>query len=85
MVRAASDYRWSSYRTNAEGHSDGWLCPHPSYEALSDEPPVRYSAYRRLCESAPPEKIVEEIRSATRRGVVAGTVRRARGRPTKAK
>jgi putative transposase len=85
MVGAASDYRWSSYRTNAEGQSDGWLRPHPSYEALSHEPRARHGAYRSLCESAPPERIVEEIRSATRRGVLAGTVRRARGRPFRAK
>jgi putative transposase len=85
MVPAASDYRWSSYRANAEGRPDGLLRPHSSYEALSGQPPLRHSAYRALCESAPPQQIVEDIRKATSRGVVAGMVRRARGRPTKAK
>jgi putative transposase len=85
MVAAASDYRWSSYRANTEGRSDGWLRPHPSYEALSDQPPLRLGAYRALCESAPPQKIVDEIRKATNRGVPAGRVRRSRGRPGKAK
>jgi putative transposase len=85
MVPVASDYRWSSYRANAEERAQGWLRPHPSYEALSGEPDGRRSAYRTLCESAPPENIVEEIRKATRRGVVAGQVRRSRGRPARAK
>jgi putative transposase len=81
MVAAAADYRWSSYHANAEGRSDGWLRPHPSYEALGDQPAVRLGAYRALCDSAPPQKIIDDIRKATRRGVAAGTVRRSRGRP----
>ena len=60
MVAAPSDYRWSSYAVNAEGKPDGWLREHPSYEALSDQPPLRHSAYRALCESAPPQKVIEE-------------------------
>jgi putative transposase len=68
MVAAPSDYRWSSYAVNAEGKPDGWLHAHPSYEALSDQPPLRHSAYRALCESAPPQKVIEEILKARRRG-----------------
>jgi putative transposase len=85
MVPAAPDYRWSSYGANAEGHPVEWLRPHPSYEALSDEADRRRGAYRSLCEAPPPERIVDEIRRATRRGVAAGSVRRARGRPAKAR
>jgi putative transposase len=85
MVAAPSDYRWSSYRVNAQGEDDGWLRAHPSYEALSEQIPLRRSVYRDLCASAPPTKLIEEIRKATRRGAVAGKVRRARGRPAKAK
>jgi REP element-mobilizing transposase RayT len=50
-------------------------------EPLGDQPAVRLGAYRALCDSAPPQKIIDDIRKATRRGVAAGTVRRSRGRP----
>jgi len=85
MVPTPDQYPWSSYRLNAHTGLGGFITPHPAYEALGTEAPQRRSSYRQLCESVPPSKIVEEIRKATRLGVLAGALRRARGRPTRAK
>jgi hypothetical protein len=75
----------SSYRVNAEGEVNDLITAHSAYEALSSELAQRRSAYSQLCESLPPSRIEEEIRKATRLGVLAGAVRRARGRPAKVK
>jgi len=85
MVAQPREYRWSSYRVNAEGEVDGFIKTHSAYDALSEHPEQRYGAYRQLCASAPPPMVTEEIRKATRLGVLAGAIRRARGRPAKAK
>ena len=85
MVAAPGQYRWSSYRVNAEGERDGFIRPHSAYEALCGDERERSAAYRELCQSAPPPRIVEEIRKATRLGVLAGVTRRARGRPARTK
>lgn len=34
MVEHPADYRWSSYRTNAQGEPSVLGCPHPLYQAL---------------------------------------------------
>jgi len=83
MVAAPAEYRWSSYCVNAEGVVDGLITPHAAYHALSTDAAKRRGAYKTLCQSAPPQRVVDEIRRATRRGAVAGAVRRARGRPAK--
>ena len=80
MVAAPAEYRWSSYAANADGQGPS-VCEHPAYQALGSDPALRRSAYKVLCDSAPPAEVVEEIRKATRLGGVAGAVRRKRGRP----
>jgi REP-associated tyrosine transposase len=85
MVSAPCEYRWSSYRVNARGEINDLITAHSAYEALNGNAALRCCAYRQLCESAPPSRIEDEIRKATRLGVLAGAVRRARGRPTKVK
>jgi putative transposase len=81
MVKDPAQYRWSSYPSNAEGKPSELLKAHPSYEALGLEAAQRLTAYRLLCESAPPAPIVDEIRRATRSGAAIGKQRRGRGRP----
>ena len=83
MVAAPGQYRWSSYRVNAEGAPDALIQTHSAYNALSAETLERCGVYKRLCESSPPAMVLDEIRKATRLGVLAGAVRRARGRPAK--
>jgi putative transposase len=81
IVDAPEKYRWSSYPANAEGKTDSLLKPHPAYDALAADGGKRLEAYRALCESAPSEPIVEEIRKATRIGCIAGKTREQPGRP----
>jgi putative transposase len=81
MVKFPGQYRWSSYHANAEGTTGGLLRSHPAYDALGLDTVQRTSVYRQLCESAPPEPIIEEIRRATRIGCATGKKRRGRGRP----
>jgi putative transposase len=73
MVAHARDYRWSSYRANAEGKSDRLIEPHPAYPGIAD--------YRGLFEGALEESFVDDIRKATSAGYIAGSVRNRRGRP----
>ncbi len=48
MVRAAKDYRWSSYRCNARGRDDAVITPHPLYLELHRDATKRREAYRAL-------------------------------------
>ena len=72
MVRHPGDYRWSSYRANAEGTPDRLIEPHPAYPGIN--------AYRGLFNEALDENLVDELRKATRGGYATGTLRRSRGR-----
>jgi putative transposase len=72
MVIHTRDYRWSSYRANAEGEVDGLTEPHAAYQGPSD--------YRGLIESGLEDSLVTDIRKATRAGYLAGTMRKRRGR-----
>jgi putative transposase len=46
MVPHPGDYRWSSYRINAQGHPGALVTPHPVYQALAGEPEQRQHRYR---------------------------------------
>ncbi|MFC1773499.1 transposase [Pseudomonadota bacterium] len=46
MVYHPRDYRWSSYRANAEGGKDSVLTPHSLYMQLGQNEAQRESAYR---------------------------------------
>ena len=85
MVARAGDYRWSSYAVNGGLASDPLITPHPAYVALAEDQARRGEIYRTLCEAPLPQPLVEDLRRATRRGQVAGTPPRARGRPWRAK
>ena len=73
MVTHARDYRWSSYRANAEGRREPWIEPHPAYPGMSD--------YRSLFDSGLEESFLDDIRKATSAGYLVGSVRNRRGRP----
>jgi REP-associated tyrosine transposase len=45
IVEQPADYRWSSYRSNALGHDDPLVTPHPLYYALGRSPETRRRAY----------------------------------------
>lgn len=72
MVSHAREYRWSSYRSNAEGKRCDWLVLHAQYLALGRSDQARRDAYRRLVVDA---ATVDEIRAATNGGFVLGSTR----------
>jgi putative transposase len=76
------DYRWSSYRCNADGRPDSLITPHPVYAALESSPASRRRAYSRLFDVTMEEETLIEIRSAARNGRALGSERRSRGRPS---
>jgi putative transposase len=72
MVRHARDYRWSSYRANAEGSPDPLVAPHPAFPGTK--------AYRGLFDAELDARIVDDLRKATNGGFAAGSVRPRSGR-----
>ena len=72
MVGHPRDYRWSSYRANAEGIADTLIEPHPAYPGIA--------VYRDLFDDDLDPHLVDDIRKATNGGFAAGTIRKRRGR-----
>ena len=75
MVAHPAEYRWSSYRTNAQGEADGLVQPHPLYEALGDDAAMRQAAYRELFRYELELGMVDEIRRATNGNFALGNER----------
>ena len=78
MVANAGAYRWSSFSAHATGRENVMITPHPVYQKLGDTQEARAYAYRKSFDEEPEgvdrSVIDEEIRSATRQGVlIAGT------------
>ena len=65
MVVHPGEYRWSSYRANAQGETDKLISPHPGYESLGSDPESRLVAYRELFRFELDPGLVDEIRKAT--------------------
>jgi putative transposase len=72
MVRFPGNYKWSSYRSNAEGRHDGIVTPHSMYERLGATPSERRQAYCRLFQEALTPLQIDQIRAASNRGGVLG-------------
>lgn len=70
MVVAPGDYRWSSYRANAQGASDSLLIPHVEYLALGTAPEERQQTYRHLFVTEVDDPAWNLIRQATQQGVL---------------
>jgi len=83
LVAAPRDYRWSSYRANAEGDADGLLSPHPAYLGLAGDALARRRQYDGLFDASMTPEEVDEIRSATRNGRALGAAPKSRGRPSR--
>jgi putative transposase len=75
MVSHTRRYRWSSYRSNAEGKASHLIEPHDQYTRLGRSPDARREAYRTLFREALDEAAVAEIRAATNGGFVLGAAR----------
>jgi putative transposase len=65
MVEHPAEYRWSSYRGNAQGEPDALLKPHSLYLALGQDETRRAAAYRGLFRYQLEPGLVDEIRRAT--------------------
>lgn len=65
MAEHPAEYRWSSYRGNAQGEPDALLKPHLLYHALGSDKTSRTAAYRELFRYQLEPGLVDEIRRAT--------------------
>jgi putative transposase len=75
MVEHPGEYRWSSYRANAQGEACGWLEPHACYQSLAADEQGRQAAYRELFRYQLDPGLVDEIREATNGNYVLGSSR----------
>ena len=72
IAEQPGDYRWSSFRCNAEGESDPVITPHAVYLELGGTEEARREAYRALFLSAADERCVAAIRKATSSNAILG-------------
>lgn len=75
MVRHSREYRWSSYRANAEGRSNSLIKPHDMYKRLGRSADSRREAYRGLFKAHMDGGVLDDIRAATNGNYVLGTPR----------
>jgi putative transposase len=75
MVAHPADYRWSSYRANAQGEADPLLTPHALYLGLGLEADSRQAAYRELFRHELEPGLVDQMRRATNGNFALGTSR----------
>lgn len=68
MVAHPAEYRWSSYRFNAQQALGPWITPHESYLALGASVAERQSAYRDLFRLALEDGLVDQMRRAMSSG-----------------
>ena len=72
MVPHPAEYKWSSYRINAQGEPNNIITPHLMYAQLGLDEQSRQAAYRELFRYELEPKLVDEIRKATNGNYVLG-------------
>jgi len=72
MVEHPAEYRWLSYRVNAQGEDGGLVTPHALYLALGADATDRQEAYRELFRHELEPGLVDAIRQATNGNYVLG-------------
>lgn len=75
MVAHPAEYRWSSYRINAQGESSPVITPHLLYRQLGQDDRERQQAYRELFRYELDPGVVDSIREATNGNYALGTTR----------
>ena len=75
MVEHPADYRWSSYRANAQGEANELVQPHEVYQALGLDANGRQAAYRELFRYELEPGLVDQIRCATNGNFALGNQR----------
>ncbi len=79
MVEHPAEYRWSSYRANAQGEHCDWLVPHTVYRRLGDDEVTRQASYRELFRHQLAPGLVDEIRTRVNGGYALGSARFEQG------
>jgi len=71
MVAHPGDYRWSSYRANAQGRANALLAPHSAFELIAADAESRRRRYVEFIEQGVPAGDLAAIRRAlqSQRGV----------------
>jgi putative transposase len=62
MVTSQGEYRWSSYRCNANGSDDPLITPHPLYIELGRNAEERAANWRAICDEVLTERQLTRIR-----------------------
>lgn len=75
MVEHPGEYRWSSYRANAQGEADALVKPHPRCRALGSDAASRETAYGELLRYELEPGLMDEIRRATNGNYALGNER----------
>lgn len=75
MVDHPGEYRWSSYRVNAQGEGSAIISPHMTYQSLSTCSNARFEAYRELFRYELDPGLVDELREATMGNLAFGSER----------
>jgi len=75
MVGCPEEYRWSSYSANGLGQDVKLCTPHPIYTRLGNTVEKRTNAYRELFRGHLDEKLISEIRHASKKGMALGNDR----------
>ena len=75
MVEDPAHYRWTSYRTNALGHPNATLTPHPLYLALGQDEAARREIYRGLFRTHLDRAATKDIRLALNQSQPVGDAR----------
>jgi len=72
MVAHPGEYKWSSYKTNAQNVVDGLIEYHPVYKGLGTSEHIRQAAYRELFQNHIDNDTLHEIRAALNHELVLG-------------
>ena len=64
MVTHPAEYRWTSYRCNAQGESCALICPYETYSRLETNEQTRQQAYAALFKHVLDQSDVDMIRTA---------------------
>ncbi len=75
MVAHPGEYRWCSYRANAQGEANVLVSPHALYHALGKDSQERQAAYRELFRHELDSGMVDAIRLAINGNFVLGSPR----------
>ena len=72
MIKNPAQYRWSSYRCNAQGKDDSLITPHELYQRLGRTVSTRCEVYKELFKAHVDEENLKAIRSALQTGTPLG-------------